>query len=167
MRVLRRVPGAQEGLSVEEAVSGRHPWPPPPKRGSLVLERHSCSGDCCDAAEVPRDDCPSLDDEWVSPVGGTRREAMLERQSLPTFGGGLDAKLRVFDEYADQARDELVRLLTEDWEYVKAVARGRHAWGHFRYGDSLMFEYEPNQLAAETVEELADGVVYTARRLSL
>jgi hypothetical protein len=119
----------------------------------------------------------------VSPVGRTHREAMAERAErhaekdlfLRSHADTrrydpprqpLNAKLRTFDALADAARDELVRLLTEEWEYVKRLAAGRHASGHFLYGDALMYEYDQARLLVESVEELADGVNYTVVRLS-
>jgi hypothetical protein len=60
-------------------------------------------------------------------------------------------KLGAFDAQVDGVRDELVRMLTEEWEQLLAVARGRHAWGHYRYGDRLMYEYTDEELAASTV----------------
>lgn len=85
----------------------------------------------------------------------------------PVVTRPLDAKLRSLDDWMDRACDELIRILTEEREYVKRVAAGRHAQGHWLYGDTLMYEYDARRLMAETGEELADAVVYTTRRLAL
>lgn len=79
----------------------------------------------------------------------------------------LDYKLALFDKYADDAIDDLIRWLTDEREYLKTIARGRHAWGHYRYGDEQMYEYDAGQLRAEQAEELADAIVYGARRFDL
>jgi hypothetical protein len=52
--VLRAMSGRYLGI-VNGAYTGTtyHPWPQPAKR-------HTCSGGCCDDVEVPRDDCPEL-----------------------------------------------------------------------------------------------------------
>jgi hypothetical protein len=152
----------------------------------LRLEPVCCYPGCpaCDEAMVPPDTCKKLvaparpegcsgfgdcacDSCW-SPVGRTHREAMLDRDTrrYDPPRQPLNAKLRTFDALADAARDELVRLLTEEWEYVKRLAAGRHASGHFLYGDALMYEYDQARLLVESVEELADGVNYTVVRLS-
>lgn len=92
-----------------------------------------------------------------------------DREPSPVGDGSvktLDEKLATFDRLADRARDELVRLLTDEWEYVKRMAAGRHANGHFLFGDSLMYEYDQPRLLVEAVEELADGINYTVVRLS-
>jgi hypothetical protein len=78
----------------------------------------------------------------------------------------LDDKLKTFDLFSDAACDELIRLLTEEREYLKRLAAGRHATGHFLYGDSLMYEYDQTRLLTETAEELADGINYTIVKLS-
>lgn len=46
-----------------------------------------------------------------------------------------------------------------------AIARGRHAWGHYRYGDGLMYEYDQDELVANAAEELADAINYLALML--
>jgi hypothetical protein len=115
----------------------------------------------CDEAMVPPDTCKKLvvDVVLTDPIGADTRRYDPPKQPL-------NAKLRTFDALADAARDELVRLLTEEWEYVKRLAAGRHASGHFLYGDALMYEYDQARLLVESVEELADGVNYTVVRLS-
>jgi hypothetical protein len=45
------------------------------------------------------------------------------------------------------------------------MARGRHAEGHYRFGDSLMFEYGQEQLVAEAAQEIADAVCYLSLML--
>jgi hypothetical protein len=131
-----------------------------------------CDDDGCVCGEINSRNCPVHQNDFdrgePSPVGRTHREAMLDRDTrrYDPPRQPLNAKLRTFDALADAARDELVRLLTEEWEYVKRLAAGRHASGHFLYGDALMYEYDQARLLVESVEELADGVNYTVVRLS-
>lgn len=79
----------------------------------------------------------------------------------------LDAKLELFDRHADQAVDDLIAWLTEHRADLIAVARGRHVWGHYRYGDANFLEYDAQRLRAEQAEELADAIVYGSRRIVL
>lgn len=79
----------------------------------------------------------------------------------------LDAKLELFDEHADEAVDRLIDWLTNHRRDVIAVARGRHVTGHHLYGNANFAEWGPNRLRKETLEELADGVVYTSREIAL
>jgi hypothetical protein len=82
-------------------------------------------------------------------------------------GRTLIEKLDRFDLYAGDAVDELIRLLELNRHEIITVARARHITGHFVHADGELFEYSPGRLTAETFEELADGVVYTARRLDI
>jgi hypothetical protein len=114
----------------------------------------------------------------VSPIGRTHKEAAearrRKREQEATANAAakevglrkLEDKLETFDQYVDAACDELIRLLTEEREYLKRLAGGRHATGHFLYGDSLMYEYDQTRLLVETAEELADGINYTVVKLS-
>lgn len=77
----------------------------------------------------------------------------------------LDAKLDVFDRYAEQAVAELVAWLTEHGGDLIAVARGRHVAGHYLYGDGNFLEYDDGRLLAETAEEIADAIVYQSRQI--
>lgn len=79
----------------------------------------------------------------------------------------LDAKLADFDHSADAAVTWLASFLEEYREPLIHLARGRQVAGHFLYGDRLMYEYDRDRLAAEIAEELADAIVYAARRLGL
>jgi hypothetical protein len=118
--------------------------------------------------------CP--DCSPVSPIGRTHQEAAEARKRKREATADavaevvelrrLDDKLETFDLFSDAACDELVRLLTEEREYLKRLAAGRHATGHFLYGDSLMYEYDQTRLLTETAEELADGINYTVVKLS-
>lgn len=56
----------------------------------------------------------------------------------------------------DQLRDELI-----------TIARARHISGHFVHRDGKLFEFDEGRLDKETLEELADAIVYQARRLDL
>ena len=79
----------------------------------------------------------------------------------------LDAKLGVFDEYAEETVDELIDWLTNHGDDLVAMARGRHVEGHYRFGERGLFEYDVNHLKAEMAQELADAIVYGARRRHL
>jgi len=48
-----------------------------------------------------------------------------------------------------------------------ALARGRHAWGTLRYPRAPLYRKTQDELAAEIGEELADALVYAARKLEL
>ena len=93
--------------------------------------------DCCSAAP--------------SPTGGT-----------DWSGAAINTKLEQHDEYARAAVRYLIDWLRDDPEPLLAMARGRHAEGHYRFGDSLMFEYSQNELTAEAAEEIADAICYVA-----
>lgn len=79
----------------------------------------------------------------------------------------LDEKIAAFDAKAPAAIRWLSLFLEEYEDAIIHAARGRLVEGHFRYGDRLMYELSREQLAAEIVQELADGVNYAARRLEL
>jgi hypothetical protein len=81
--------------------------------------------------------------------------------------GTLEHKIGDFDRHADEAVTWLVNFLEDYREPLIHAARGRLVEGHFRYGDRLMYELSRDELAAETLQELADAVNYIARRLTL
>lgn len=60
----------------------------------------------------------------------------------------------------------LVDWLRENPEQVLDLARARLTTGHYVYGDARMYEYDQGRLLKETLEELADAVVYTHVYLS-
>jgi hypothetical protein len=78
------------------------------------------------------------------------------KDKLAAFDASSEAAVTWVLEFLDEYRDELIHL-----------ARGRQVLGHFLYGDKLMYEYDRPRLAAEIAEELADAIVYAARRLDL
>ena len=78
---------------------------------------------------------------------------------------GAASKLAAHDEFAKAAVRYLIDWLRDDPEPLLAMARGRHAEGHYRYGDSLMFEYGQEELAAEAAQEVADAICYLSLRL--
>jgi hypothetical protein len=75
---------------------------------------------------------------------------------------GAAAKLLAHDEYAKSAVRYLIDWLRDDPEPLLAMARGRHAEGHYRHRDALMYEYSQDELTAEAAQELADGINYMA-----
>lgn len=79
----------------------------------------------------------------------------------------LDAKLEIFDKHATAAVDEIIEWLTCHRGDLIAVARGRHVEGHYRFGDVGLFEHGKQALLAEAAQELADAIVYLARRQHL
>jgi hypothetical protein len=78
---------------------------------------------------------------------------------------GAAAKLAAHDEYAKAALRYLIDWLRDDPDTLLAMARGRHAEGHYRYGDTLMFEYGQDELVAEAAQEVADAICYLALML--
>jgi hypothetical protein len=78
---------------------------------------------------------------------------------------GAVAKLEAHDEYAKAAVRYLIDWMREEPETLLAMARGRHAEGHYRFGDSVMYEYDQATLLAEAAQELADAINYIALRL--
>ena len=72
----------------------------------------------------------------------------------------LDAKLKQHEEWAHRAVEMMIAWLREHPEEIIAMARGRHVWGHYVYGDRHYAEYDQDRLIAEAAEELADGVNY-------
>lgn len=83
------------------------------------------------------------------------------------MSGDLERKLAAFDRNAKAAVRWLCLFLEEYEEPLIHLARGRQVSGHFLYGDELMYEFDRRRLAAEIAEELADAIVYGARRLDL
>lgn len=77
------------------------------------------------------------------------------------------AKLDTHDLYSDEAFDHLLEWLKRDRNALIAMARGRHVWGHYRYGDTRFFELDEYQLKAEASEEIADCINYIVRYLQL
>lgn len=78
------------------------------------------------------------------------------KDKLAAFDASSEAAVTWVQEFLEEYRDELIHL-----------ARGRQVFGHFLYGDKLMYEYDRARLVAEISEELADAIVYAARRLDL
>lgn len=99
-------------------------------------------------------------------------ETGIEQGAAATFGstdemlahldslGGVALKLEQHDEYAKAAVQYLRDWLRDEPEPLLAMARGRHAEGHYRYGDKLMFEYGQDELVAEAAQEVADAICY-------
>ena len=71
-------------------------------------------------------------------------------------------KLREHEEWAPAAVRYLIDWLRDEPDMLTAIARGRHASGHYRYGDTLMYEYPQPELIAEAAEELGDAINYLA-----
>jgi hypothetical protein len=74
----------------------------------------------------------------------------------------VDTKLQAHDEYARAALRYIIDWCRDEPEPLLAMARGRHAEGHYRYGDTVMFEYSQQTLQAEAAQELADAIAYIA-----
>lgn len=79
----------------------------------------------------------------------------------------MEDKLEAFDRHADLAVTSLIQWLEEHREFLIAGARGRLVWGHYRFRDALMYEYDSDELRANAAEELFDAINYEARRLDL
>ena len=84
--------------------------------------------------------------------------------SSPSTGvgeySGAANKLTEHEVWAPAAIRYLIDWLREDPEALLAMARGRHAEGHYRYGDTVMYEYDQRTLVAEAAQELADAINY-------
>jgi hypothetical protein len=78
----------------------------------------------------------------------------------------LTDKLETFDRYAPAAVVFLIDWLEHEHEALIAVAKGRHAEGHYRYADKLMYEYADDELIAEASQELGDAINYVMLLLS-
>ena len=89
---------------------------------------------------------------------------MLSHTEQSTGEFDLDSKLVLFDAFALGAVDDIIVWLTDHPEDLIAVARGRHVVGHYRFQEEGLFEYDEKHLLAEMAEELADAIVYGARR---
>ena len=76
-------------------------------------------------------------------------------------------KLDRFDRHAHTAVARLRAMLDEMEDEIVTIARARHITGHYVHGDRELFEYTAGRLDKETLEEIADAVVYQARRLDL
>ena len=74
-------------------------------------------------------------------------------------------KLAHHDLWAPAAVRYLIDWLRDEPQLLLAMARGRHAEGHYRYGDTLMFEHGQAELQAQAAQELADAVCYIALML--
>lgn len=74
----------------------------------------------------------------------------------------VERKLDAHDEFAAGAVKYLIDWLQDEPEPLLAMARGRHAEGHYRYGDTLMFEYSQEELKAEAAQEIADAICYVS-----
>lgn len=107
-------------------------------------------------------DCGAVSDEW--------RRRRSEHLAVQVAAAGapeeLTAKLEIFDEFADQAVQDLVVWLLASRAELVALARGRHVDGHYRYGDHNFLEWNDGELRAETAQELADAIVYQSRALA-
>lgn len=72
----------------------------------------------------------------------------------------LEDKLSAFDAEVEEAFTSYVTGILKRKAEIVALARRRHVWGHHEYGDGLLFELDPAELAGERDQESADGIVY-------
>ena len=91
----------------------------------------------------------------------------VKQTNLSAAGRPLEEKLADFDRHADAAVGFLLAFIEEYQEPLIHQARGRLVEGHFRYRDRLLFELTPDELVAETSQEIADAINYLARRFGL
>lgn len=75
----------------------------------------------------------------------------------------MNEHLADFDRHADAAVEILVNLLNSNRANIIALARSRFIRGFDMYPEGRLFAFGTNRLTQETLEELADAVVYTAR----
>lgn len=78
----------------------------------------------------------------------------------------MNEHLADFDRHADGAIEILVNLLNTPAgrANVKALARARFIQGFDQFPEGRIFTFGVNRLVEETLEEMADAVVYEARR---
>lgn len=74
----------------------------------------------------------------------------------------LDAKLKQHEIWAPPAVEMIIEWLQRYPDELIAMARGRHVYGHFRFGDRNYAEYDQDRLIAEAAEEGADWINYLA-----
>lgn len=74
----------------------------------------------------------------------------------------LGAKLKQHAEWASSAVEMIIAWLQTHPEELITLARGRHVYGHYRYGDRNFAEYDQDRLIAEAAEEIADCINYLA-----
>jgi hypothetical protein len=67
----------------------------------------------------------------------------------------------------ETAFDFLLLFMEAYRKELIAMARGRFAEGVLRYPDGPLYRKSEPELLAETAQEIADALVYTARKLSL
>ena len=91
---------------------------------------------------------------------------MVEAAVVVAAVSDVDRKLSELDPFRLAAVRYLIDWLRDEPDAIAAMARGRHAEGHYRYGDSVMYEYDQRTLDAEAAQELADAVNYIALKLS-
>jgi hypothetical protein len=77
----------------------------------------------------------------------------------------LDRKMAALDATAHEAVDVLISWLIHDRHALILMAKGRHVEGHYRFADTLMYEYSDRELTAQAAQELADAICYTALRV--
>lgn len=71
-------------------------------------------------------------------------------------------KLAAHDIWARRAIATLEDWLANEPELLAAIAKGRHAEGSLRFGDTLMYEHSQDTLLAEAAQELGDAINYVA-----
>ena len=76
----------------------------------------------------------------------------------------MNEHLADFDRHSAQAVELLVNLLNENKAGIIALARARFIRGFEMYPEGRLFAFGTSRLTQETLEELADAVVYTARK---
>lgn len=81
--------------------------------------------------------------------------------------GSLVEKMATFDRHGDTAFRWLLDFMETHQDELLTLARARHITGHWVYGDGRMYEYDVGRLTKEIAEEIADALVYSARRLSI
>ena len=77
------------------------------------------------------------------------------------------SKMDDWEQCAPVALRYLIDWLRDEPETLMALAKGRVAWGHYRHGDTLMYEFTQDELLANASEELGDAINYIARLIHL
>jgi hypothetical protein len=76
----------------------------------------------------------------------------------------MNEHLADFDRHSAQAVEMLVNLLNANKPLIIALARTRFIRGFEMYPEGRLFAFGTSRLTQETLEELADAVVYQTRQ---
>jgi hypothetical protein len=79
---------------------------------------------------------------------------------------GIAAKLDTLEEHYPAAIFYLIDWLRAEPDVLRAIAKGRHAEGEYRFDGKGMYTMSGDRLRAEASQELADAINYVALMLA-